>query len=254
MRIAIVAPPFIPVPPNGYGGTELFVAHLAEALTVRGLDVTVYANGESSVACPVRWTFPEKDWPPRPGADMGLKNLDHSAWAISDIRDGGFDVAHLNDAAGVPMSRFLPHPVVHTLHHPHDDSLSALYVRHPWVSYVTISDAQRELEQLPRLHTIHHGIRIEDYRLEQRKQPYLAFLVRMAPVKGPHLAIEVARRVGMPLKLAGEVQPLFKEYWTTKVLPQIDGRQVEFVGEATLDIKNELLGNATAVLFPIQWN
>jgi glycosyltransferase involved in cell wall biosynthesis len=254
MRIAIVAPPFIPVPPNGYGGTELFVAYLAEALSLRGLEVTVYANGESTVACPVRWTFPEKDWPPGPGVDMGLKNLDHSAWAIRDIREGSFDVAHLNDAAGVPMSRFLPHPVVHTLHHPHDESLSTLYKRHPWITYVSISDAQKQLEEMPRMHTIHHGIRLEDYRFESEKKGYLAFLGRMAPVKGPHLAIEVARRAGLPLKLAGEVQPLFDDYWKTQVLPGIDGREIEFVGEATLDIKNELLSNASALLFPIQWN
>ena len=95
---------------------------------------------------------------------------------------------------------------------------------------------------------------MEDYAFKADKQPYLAFLGRMAPVKGPHLAIEVAKRAGLPLKLAGEVQPLFEDYWKTQVLPEIDGREIEFVGEASLDIKNELLGNASALLFPIQWN
>ena len=137
---------------------------------------------------------------------------------------------------------------------PTTKSLSAFYKRHPWVTYVAISDAQKQLEEMPRLRTIHHGLRMEDYAFKADKQPYLAFLGRMAPVKGPHLAIEVAKRAGLPLKLAGEVQPLFQDYWKTQVLPEIDGREIEFVGEASLDIKNELLGNASALLFPIQWN
>ena len=76
----------------------------------------------------------------------------------------------------------------------------------------------------------------------------------MAPVKAPHLAIEVARQAGLPLKLAGEIQPIFRDYWRTMVEPHIDGRTVEFVGEASLDVKNDLLANASALLFPIQWH
>jgi glycosyltransferase involved in cell wall biosynthesis len=142
---------------------------------------------------------------------------------------------------------------VHTLHHPHEPSLSSFYARHPWVHYVAISEAQRALEPLPRMTTIHHGVRLADYTFNDRKQPYLAFLGRMAPCKGPHLAIEAARRAGLPLKMAGEVQPLFQDYWNAMVEPHIDGRQVEFIGEATRDMKNDLLSNAAALLFPIQW-
>ena len=254
MRVALIAPPFIPVPPTGYGGTELFVAQLAESLLERGHDVTVFANGESTVQCALRWTFPEKDWPPRSEDSPTLKNLDHSAWALHMASIGDFDVVHINDALAVPLSRFVSTPVVHTLHHPHEPALSALYARHPWVHYVAISKAQREMEPLPRVTTIHHGVRLDDYCFNERKQPYLAFLGRMAPVKGPHLAIEVARRAGIPLKLAGEIQPLFRDYWDSEVRPLIDGRQVEFIGEATHDIKNDLLSNAAALLFPIQWN
>lgn len=254
MRVALIAPPFIPVPPATYGGTELFVAQLAESLLERGHDVTVFANGESTVRCTRRWTFPEKDWPPRAGDSPTLKNLDHSAWAVHMASTGDFDIVHINDALAVPLSRFVSTPVVHTLHHPHEPSLSKFYERHPWVHYVAISKAQRDMEPLPRMTTIHHGVRLDDYRFNDRKQPYLAFLGRMAPCKGPHLAIEAAKRAGIPLKLAGEVQPVFQEYWDTMVAPHIDGRQVEFIGEATLDMKNDLLSNAAALLFPIQWD
>ena len=254
MRIALIAPPFIPVPPKGYGGTELFIAQLGEGLVARGHEVTVFANGASTVRSTLRWTFPQADWPPQPGGGAMLKNLDHSAWAMSVARDEDFDLVHVNDALAVPMSRFLSKPVVHTLHHPHDQELSALYARHPCVQYVTISAAQRAQESMRHLRTIHHGIRLEDYRFSARKQPYLAFLGRMAPVKAPHLAIEVARQAGLPLKLAGEIQPIFRDYWRTMVEPHVDGRTVEFVGEASLDVKNDLLANASALLFPIQWD
>ncbi len=254
MRVALIAPPFIPVPPIAYGGTELFVAQLAESLLERGHDVTVFANGESTVRCELRWTFPEREWPPRQGDSPTLKNLDHSAWAVHMASTGDFDIVHINDALAVPLSRFVSTPVVHTLHHPHEASLSSFYARHPWVHYVAISNAQRAMEPLARMTTIHHGLRLVDYRFEERKQPYLAFLGRMAPVKAPHLAIEAAKRAGMPLKLAGEVQPLFQDYWDEMVAPHIDGRNVEFIGEATHDMKNDLLSNAAALLFPIQWD
>ena len=254
MRIALIAPPFIPVPPAAYGGTELFIAHLAEALIARAHDVTVFATGDSTVGSRVRATYPHKAWPLPQGESGQLRNLDHQAWAMHEAQADPYDVVHVNDALAVPFSRFLSKPIVHTLHHPHEDALSSLYARYPAVHYVAISDAQRSLESMPRLTTIHHGLRLEDYRMVERKQPYLAFLGRMAPVKGPHLAIEVARRAGIPLKLAGEIQPLFQSYWDSMVAPHIDGRMVEFVGEATREIKNELLGNALALLFPIQWN
>jgi glycosyltransferase involved in cell wall biosynthesis len=254
MRIALIAPPFIPVPPIAYGGTELFVAHLAESLVDRGHAVTVFANGDSTVRCAVRWTFPHADWPPQQADAWTLKSLDHSAWAMHLASTDAFDLVHVNDALAVPLSRFASKPVVHTLHHPHDAPLSAFYARHGWIQYVAISESQRALETMPRLTTIHHGIRVEDYRFVERKRPYLAFLGRMAPMKGAHLAIEVARRTGIPLKLAGEIQPLFQSYWDSMIKPHIDGRQIEFIGEASHDIKNELLSNASALLFPIQWS
>jgi glycosyltransferase involved in cell wall biosynthesis len=254
MRIALIAPPFIPVPPPAYGGTELYIAHLAEALVARGHDVTVFANGESTVRCRIRAIYGQKQWPLPPGDSGTLKNVDHSVWAMHEGGTDPYDLVHVNDALAVPLSRFLSKPVVHTLHHPHENALSELYARYPAVQYVAISDAQRSLESMPLLTTIRHGIRLQDYQMIERKQPYLAFLGRMAPVKGPHLAIAAARRAGIPLKLAGEIQPVFQSYWDSMVAPHIDGRNVEFVGEASHDVKNELLGNASALLFPIQWH
>src|SRR5262245_37838884 len=247
MRVAIVAPPFIPVPPVAYGGTELFVAHLAEGLVALGHHVTVYANGESRVGCEVRWIYPEAEWPLSDPPRAHLRNADHTSWAMHDAAQEA-DVLHINDVAGLPYTRFIETPVVHTLHHPHEPSLTAAYERFPDLSYVAISRAQARREPMPSVTVVHHGIPPDEYRFSDDKQDYLLFLGRMVPCKGAHTAIEVARRAGLRLKLAGEVQPAFAQYWHDMVLPQIDGDRIEYVGEATRDVKNRLLSGARALL------
>jgi glycosyltransferase involved in cell wall biosynthesis len=165
-----------------------------------------------------------------------------------------FDVVHLNDAVATVFTPFVSVPAVKTLHHPHEPALSDVYMAHRMITYVTISDFQRRQERMPRLRVIPHGIPVERYRFETQKQDYLAFLGRIAPVKGAHLAIEVAKRAGLRLKLAGEIQPIFREYWERDIRPHVDGRQIEYVGEADFAAKNELLAGARALVFPIQWD
>jgi glycosyltransferase involved in cell wall biosynthesis len=253
MRIAIVSPPFIPVPPVAYGGTELFVAHLAEGLADRGHEVLVYANGESRVRCEVRWLYPHADWPPVDAAATYLKNADHTAWAVRDAAEWA-DVVHVNDVIALPLTRFLDVPVVLTMHHPHEPVLSAMYERYPQVQYVAISDAQARREPMAQIAVVHHGLRLDDYIFKENKEDYLAFLGRMVPCKGAHAAIDVARRAGLRLKLAGEVQPMYQQYWCDEVLPQIDGDQIQYLGEADDVLKNDLLSGARALLFPIEWD
>jgi glycosyltransferase involved in cell wall biosynthesis len=107
---------------------------------------------------------------------------------------------------------------------------------------------------MPHVHVVHHGIPVSDYAYSDEKDDYVAFLGRMAPCKGPHLAIEVARRAGVRLKLAGEIQPFFRDYWDEQVQPLVDGDRIEYVGEADFALKNALLSKARALLFPIQWD
>jgi len=252
MRIALVAPPFIAVPPANYGGTELFIAMLARGLHARGHDVTVYANGESCLPCRVKWRYQHTDWPLDDLERATLKNTDHTAWAMDDAARRT-DIIHLNDPVGVPFTRFTHQPVVVTLHHPHEPAISEQYVRYPDIEYVAIGAWLARREPMTRLHVVHHGIPVSDYIFSVQKDDYVAFLGRMAPCKGPHLAIEAARRAGIRLKLAGEVQPIFRDYWEQQVRPLIDGRQIEYVGEVNHDQKNELLSRARALLFPIQW-
>jgi glycosyltransferase involved in cell wall biosynthesis len=254
MRIALIAPPFVSVPPKKYGGTELFIAHLAEGLQKLGNEVVVYANGESTVDVPVRWLYQKERWPIQGGPEDNLMDLNHTTWAVADAART-CDLIHVNNAPGLAASRFVDLPFVYTVHHPRADSLTEFYSYFPQVNYVTISDFQRDHETL--LHqarTIHHGIDLSGYRVQEKKEDYLAFIGRIAPMKGTHLAIEVARKTGMPLKIAGEVQPLFREYFDHEIKPNVDGKFIEYVGEADLEAKNELLGKARAMLFPIQWD
>src|SRR5579872_5223725 len=141
MRIGLIGPPFIEIPPRRYGGTELFIGNLARELDRRGHDVVVYGNGDSRVPCRLKWRYAHAEWPLVDGLRAQLKNADHTAWAIHDAA-ASVDVLHLNDVVGVPFLRFVDVPTVLTLHHPHEAALSAQYVRYPDVDYVAISAAQ----------------------------------------------------------------------------------------------------------------
>lgn len=253
MRVGLIAPPLIPVPPVDYGGTELFVAHLATALQELGVDIVVYANGESTVPVKCRSIYERAEWPIKNSEKAWMRDLNHTAWAIAEAQEN-CDVIHVQSAQGITFSRFTNCPIVLTLHGPHDPNLSELYSFFPDVHYVCISHAQCREETMPHMHTVHHGIDLGQYRLVEQKQQYLSFIGRIAPLKGTHIAIDVAKRTGIPLKIAGEIQPANREYFERKIKPQLDGLLVEYIGVADLATKNELLGNSMAMLFPIQWN
>jgi glycosyltransferase involved in cell wall biosynthesis len=253
MRIALIAPPFIAVPPKDYGGTELFIAQLAEGLQKTGVNIVVYANGDSTVNVECRWTYEHSQWPIQGQGDALLKDMDHNSWAVQDAAQT-CDVIHMQTAQGLTCSRFVSVPVVYTIHHPHQTKLSEFYARYPDVHYVAISEFQRNQESMPRIRTILHGIDLSQYRLCEQKQQYLSLIGRIAPIKGTHLAIAVAKHAGIPLKIAGDIQPMHREYFEAKIKPHVDGKFIEYIGLADLEAKNELLGNSMAMLFPIKWN
>ncbi len=253
MRVALIAPPFITVPPKDYGGTELFIAQLAEGLMKRGAEVVVYTNGESTVGAERRWLYEKQQWPIKMDIHSFLKEAAHTSWAVHDAAKS-CDVIHVQSATALTYSRFSRTPVVCTLHGPHEAPLSALYAQYPEASYICISQFQCNQETMPNRRTIHHGIDLSQYRLQVEKQRYLSFVGRIAPIKGVHLAIEVARQVGIPLRIAGDIQPAYRDYFEQKIKPELDGNFIEYVGLADLEAKNELLGNSIAMLFPIQWN
>ena len=253
MRIALIASPFISVPPARYGGTELFIAHLAEGLERRGIEVEVFCNGESTVNAEKRYCYPRAEWPLSAETSGMLKELDHVSWSIEEAAKT-CDLIHINSAPAITYSRYVYTPFICTLHHPYELALTRTYERYPKIHYVAISDHQASVHPTLAVTTIHHGIDLTKYRLQVKKEDYLCFLGRIAPIKGVHIAIDVAKRLGLRLKIAGEIQPIFREYFDTMVKPHIDGRFIEYVGEADLEMKNQLLGRSRGLLFPIQWS
>lgn len=231
----------------------MFVAELARGLQLRDIDVIVYANGESTIDVPLRWIYPQGEWPLQSDVETTLKGLNHFAWAVRDAAQE-VDLIHINSAPGLSFSRFVDVPMVYTVHHTYDASLTEFYRAYPEVSYVTISNFQREKLRLPRMRTIHHGIDLSLYPLQERKREYLSFLGRIAPAKGTHLAIEIAKKAGIPLKIAGEVQPIYRSYWEATVKPMVDGKFIEYVGEVGMEEKIELLSQSLAMVFPVQWD
>lgn len=252
MRVAIIASPFIDVPPTRYGGTELFINDLAVHLQGIGAEVIVYTVGTSTVPVERRSLYRKSRWPPANTNGERLRDLRHSGWAMADA-DRTCDVIHVNDTASLSHVPLVCKPVIHTLHHPFDEELADYYTSLPQVQCVAISKSQARRYRLPRLKVIHHGIDFSKYQFLDHKQPYLSFLGRLVPEKGAHLAIKVAQRVGLPLKIAGEIQPAFRDYFEREIEPHLDGKSVEYVGEADLQAKNDLLGNSTALLFPVLW-
>ena len=252
MKVALIAPPFIAVPPLEYGGTELFVAHLASGLQKAHIDVVVYANGDSTLQAPKRWIYAHSQWPIKVPEWALVKELNHTSWSMRDAAVE-CDVIHIQSPQGLAFSRFINVPIVLTLHGPHEPTLSDYYTYFPDAHYVAISDDQRKQEVMPKISTIHHGVDISQYNFVEHKQKYLSFIGRIAPVKGVHIAIDVAKRTGMPLKIAGEVQPANKDYFEQKIKPQIDNTLVEYIGPADLQLRTSCWEIQMAMLFPVQW-
>jgi len=162
LKAALIAPPFISVPPADYGGTELFVAHLAEGLQSAGIETVVYANGESTVNTERRSIYASSEWPIKSAEKAWLRELNHESWAVHDAATY-CDIIHVQSAQAATLSCFIQQPVVLTLHGPHEATLSEVYRFYPEVYYVGISEAQCKQEAMPRMRTIHHGIDLNQY-------------------------------------------------------------------------------------------
>ncbi len=256
MRIAQVAPLHERVPPVLYGGTERVVSHLTEELVRRGHDVTLFASGDSRTAARLV-----------PAVARALR-LDPEApdpWSAHVLqlaqafeRAGDFDVIHCHvDFPAFPFGRLVPTPTLHTLHGRLDlPRLLPLFRHFHDLPLVSISDAQRApLRHLPLrwMATVHHGVPLARLPFSGRGGRYLAFLGRLAPEKRPDLAIEVARRAGLPLKIAAKVDEADRAYFTREIAPLLDHPLIEFVGEIGDEDKGRFLGDALALLFPIDW-
>lgn len=249
MRIAIISSPFIRMPPKGYGGTELFCYELSEELSARGHDVTVFTTGDSTIRSRKRALYERAVWPLDCSDDVH-----HVGWAMAEVARGAFDVVHLNSAVGLPFGEFVSVPIVYTLHHKQERSLSGIYAAHSRAFYVAISKRQLELEvALPHATVIHHGLSPSRYPPSFEDAGYLVHIGRYAQEKGTHVAIDVAQRAGVPIRLAGRVHAPDRRYFEEHLRPRLALAGVVEVGEADHERKVALLRGARALVCPIDW-
>jgi glycosyltransferase involved in cell wall biosynthesis len=255
MRIAQIAPLHESVPPRLYGGTERVVYYLTEELLRQGHDVTLFASGDSRCSAELR--------PICQSAlrlESGLLSCP-VAWHVLEAEKvaqqaGEFDIVHSHaDFFLFPHIRGRNIPAVSTIHGRLDlPDLFPLYREFNDMRLISISDAQRApMPWASWLATVHHGLPEELFSPGSGKGGYLAFLGRISPEKGPDRAIAIARRAGMPLRIAAKVDAVDREYFETEIKSLLNDRNIEFVGEIGEHEKQAFLGDAAALLFPIGW-
>jgi glycosyltransferase involved in cell wall biosynthesis len=255
MKIAQVAPLYEAVPPKLYGGTERVVAHLCDALVDLGHDVTLFSSADARTRaslCPVR------DQAIRLDPEPLKSDLAAHLTMLSEVRrlQDRFDIIHFHvDLVHFPLFEEIAARTVTTLHGRLDlKDLPEVYRRWPKYPLVSISDAQRaDLPFANWAGTVHHGLPEDLCRFNPRPRGYLAFLGRMSPEKGPDRAIAIAKRLGMPLKMAAKVDAVDAAYFDVQIRPLLDDPLIEFIGEIGDAQKSDFLGGAEALLFPIQW-
>jgi glycosyltransferase involved in cell wall biosynthesis len=256
MRIAQVAPLYESVPPGLYGGTERIVSYLTEELVRLGHDVTLFASGDSETAARLVAGCPRALWRDRQVRETLPHHIRLMELVFRDL--DRFDVLHFHcDYVHFPLVRRHRCASVTTMHgymHPHD--LGPLLAEYPEVPLVSISHNQRA--PVPGANwqaTIHHGLPRDAFTFSDTGGDYLAFLGRMSPEKGVERAIAIARSANVPLKIAAKIYPEEQGYFDARIAPLLRdaGSLVEFIGEVGGRQKNQFLGGARALLFPIEW-
>jgi len=255
LRIAQIAPLWESVPPLRYGGTERVVHYLTEELVRLGHEVVLFASGDSCTRAELQSCIPSSL---RLGGHRGdpmvyeLIQLDR---LLSQVER--FDILHFHTSPlHFPAVTRLPVPLLNTLHGPQNSpELAALYQQFSSVPLVSISDAQRRpIPTAPWLGTVYHALPPDLYRPGYDPKPYLAFVGRVSPEKRLDRAIAIATAVGLPLRVAAKVDLADQAYWQEVIEPLVRGNPlVEFIGEVDDAGKQELLANALALLFPIDW-
>src|SRR5262249_15099802 len=254
MRIAQVSPLYESVPPKLYGGTERVVSYLTEELVAQGHDVTLFASGDSE-------TSARLISPCLRALRLDERSVDKLAChyvMLEDVmaRASEFDLLHFHvDYLHLPFSKARGVPHVTTLHGRLDiPELAPLYRKFPEAPMISISKSQRK--PLPWLHwvgNVYHGIPFDHLKLDSGRGKYLAFLGRIACEKRVDLAIEIASKAAMPLKIAAKVDPSDREYYERQIKPLMPHPGVDYIGEIREDEKSEFLGGAIAQLFPVDW-
>jgi glycosyltransferase involved in cell wall biosynthesis len=255
MKIAILSPVWFPVPPPGYGGIERIVSLLADGLVDAGNEVTLFASGDSHTKAELSSVYPQA---PSELIGAALPDLSHALACYA--RAGEFDV--VNDHSGpvaAALGGAVETPVVHTVHGPLDSEDGEVYERIaravPEVGLISLSLNQRRPKpHLPWIANCPNAVDLSLYPAKPHLGDYLLFLGRMSADKGCHRAIAVAMELGMPLKIAGKSRERReRQYFADFVEPHLGHHGIEYLGEVSHGHKVELLQDARATLFPIEW-
>jgi glycosyltransferase involved in cell wall biosynthesis len=255
MRVAVLSPVWFPVPPTGYGGIEWVVSLLADGLVDAGHEVTLFASGDSRTKAELAWVYELA-----PSAEIGRAQVEVRHALSCFERADEFDV--ISDHSGPPaavIAGAVKTPTVHTVHGPLGGEPGEFYEQiarvSPRTGLISISMNQRKPHpDLPWIANVPNALDFSFYPVQPRRGDYLLFLGRMSADKGAHRAVAVATETGLPLKLAGKLrEPEEIAYFKEFVEPHLRRGQIEYVGEVTHGEKVELLQDARATLFPIEW-
>ncbi|HWZ19645.1 MAG TPA: glycosyltransferase family 4 protein [Ktedonobacteraceae bacterium] len=275
MRIAQIAPPWIPIPPKQYGGTENVIYHLVEEQVAQGHDVTLIAPGDSKTSAKLVSFYPKSLLESGVPWTMHLKAFYHLQKAVDYIKEQRFDIVHTHlssssDMYLFPLTAHLGTPHVSTLHSifPFDrDARSnrtgdadSLYMEWaPFLPMVAISESARQNVPYPLnfVGIVHHGLYIQDFKpVRRRMGENFVWLGRFMPEKGAHLAIEAAKQAHVPLVLAGVIDRhsrISMDYFEQLIKPQIGKDQITYIGPVNMRQKNNLFGRSRGFLNPIEW-
>ena len=256
MRILLVAPPWLSVPPSAYGGIEWVVSGLADGLVNAGHDVTLLASGGSETRARLEIVFDEP-----PFEQLGDARIETIQALTAYLRRSEYDLIHDHTAAVGPALAALTEgpPVIHTLHLPWlDEQIRLARLIAPPVRLVAIShdQARRAPNDIPISAVVYNGIPVDRYPFTADKEDYLLFVGRANREKGPAAAIEIARRLGRPLIMAMKINERNeREYWHGFLQPLIatGPAGIEVVPNPNHEHKAALMAKAAAVLLPLQW-
>jgi glycosyltransferase involved in cell wall biosynthesis len=252
LRVAIVAPPWVPVPPPAYGGTEAVLDTLARGLDAAGHDVLLYATGDSRCAVPTQWVREQAAGTVGTGS---ATELHHVVNAYDAIREWGADVVHDHTLVGPVYSRGFDVPVVTTNHGPFASELGDYYraIGHS-VAIVAISRYHAASAiGTPIAAVIHHGVEVETFPFGAGDGGYALFLGRMNADKGVDAAVRIARAAGVPLRIAAKMREPAEHVYFERFVAPLLGDGIEYIGEVGRAEKVELLAGASCLLNPIAW-
>ncbi len=253
MRIAQIAPLQVAVPPEDYGGTERCIHNLTEALVKLGHDVTLFATGDSRTSARLVSSL-AKALKFDPTVDASAYHVAHLAQIYQQADQ--FDVIHSHlDYLTLPFARTVRTPSVVTLHGRLDSpEVVRVLNLYPDANYIAISASQRSQQpQLNWVSTIHHAVDLDRFDFYPEHGEYLAFVGRISPEKRPDRAIEIAKMTGIPLIMAAKVDPKDQDYYDQVIKPLLNHPLVDYIGVVGEERKQELMGNALALVMPIDW-